>query len=48
MTKAYQIVTLAGDGIGPEVMAEAVKVIDWFPVTAQLARNARRGPRRRR
>ena len=24
------IVTLAGDGLGPEVMAEAVKVIEWF------------------
>ena len=28
MTK--HIVTLAGDGIGPEVMAEALKVITWF------------------
>jgi 3-isopropylmalate dehydrogenase len=30
MTAARQIVYLPGDGIGPEVMAEALKVIDWF------------------
>ncbi len=24
------ILLLAGDGIGPEIMAEAKKVIDWF------------------
>lgn len=30
MTKTRNLVTLPGDGIGPEVMAEAVKVIHWF------------------
>jgi 3-isopropylmalate dehydrogenase len=30
MTKTKQIVLLPGDGLGPEVMAEAVKVIGWF------------------
>ncbi|HYD17332.1 MAG TPA: 3-isopropylmalate dehydrogenase [Patescibacteria group bacterium] len=30
MTAAKNIVTLAGDGLGPEVMAEALKVIGWF------------------
>ena len=24
------LLILAGDGIGPEVMGEAVKIIDWF------------------
>ncbi len=30
MTRKHTIVTLAGDGLGPEVMAEALKVINWF------------------
>jgi 3-isopropylmalate dehydrogenase len=30
MSKKFKIVTLSGDGIGPEVMAEAVKILDWF------------------
>lgn len=30
MSKQYNIVTLAGDGLGPEVMAEAIKVVEWF------------------
>jgi 3-isopropylmalate dehydrogenase len=30
VTLEKRIVILPGDGIGPEVMAEAVKVIDWF------------------
>ena len=28
MTTNYHIAVLAGDGIGPEVMAEAIKVMD--------------------
>ena len=28
MTKAYEICTLAGDGIGPEIIAEGIKVLD--------------------
>src|SRR5689334_1063051 len=28
MTK--KIIALAGDGIGPEVMAEAVRILSWF------------------
>jgi isocitrate/isopropylmalate dehydrogenase len=28
MSKAYQIAVLPGDGIGPEVMAEGLKVLD--------------------
>ena len=27
MTKTYKICTLPGDGIGPEIMAEGVKVL---------------------
>ncbi|MDP5306604.1 3-isopropylmalate dehydrogenase [Paracoccus spongiarum] len=30
VTDAYSLLILPGDGIGPEVMAEVVKVIDWF------------------
>jgi 3-isopropylmalate dehydrogenase len=30
MTKTKQIIALPGDGIGPEVMLEALKVIAWF------------------
>ncbi len=30
MTNVRQIVVLPGDGLGPEVMAEALKVIAWF------------------
>ena len=30
------ILLLAGDGIGPEIMAEAKKVIDWFNVRKKL------------
>lgn len=30
MTAPYSLLVLPGDGIGPEVMAEVVKVIDWF------------------
>ncbi len=27
---AYKLFLLPGDGIGPEIMAEAVRIIDWF------------------
>ncbi|MDO5703634.1 MAG: 3-isopropylmalate dehydrogenase [Paracoccus sp. (in: a-proteobacteria)] len=30
MTQTYNLLILPGDGIGPEVMAEVVRVIDWF------------------
>ncbi|RJE81846.1 3-isopropylmalate dehydrogenase [Paracoccus onubensis] len=30
MTAPYSLLVLPGDGIGPEVMAEVVKVVDWF------------------
>lgn len=30
MSDTYSLLILPGDGIGPEVMAEVVKVIDWF------------------
>ncbi len=30
MTDSYSLLILPGDGIGPEVMAEVRKVIDWF------------------
>ena len=30
MSDSYSLLILPGDGIGPEVMAEVVKVIDWF------------------
>ncbi len=30
MTDSYSLLILPGDGIGPEVMTEVVKVIDWF------------------
>ena len=29
----YQIVTIPGDGIGPEVMSEVKKIIEWFTET---------------
>jgi 3-isopropylmalate dehydrogenase len=28
--KSYRILLLAGDGIGPEIMAEAKKILDWM------------------
>ena len=30
MTTSYKLLVLPGDGIGPEVMRETKKVIDWF------------------
>jgi len=31
------ILLLAGDGIGPEIMTEVKKVIDWFNVNKKLS-----------
>ena len=28
----HNVITLAGDGLGPEVMAEAIKVLGWFGI----------------
>ena len=30
MSDAYSLLILPGDGIGPEVMAEVVRIIDWY------------------
>jgi isocitrate/isopropylmalate dehydrogenase len=40
------LLILPGDGIGPEVMAEVRKVIDWFGTQRHRLRRERR-PRRR-
>ena len=32
------ILILAGDGIGPEVMAEVKKIIGWFDATSAASR----------
>ena len=37
MSDRYSLLILPGDGIGPEVMAEVVKVIDWFQVNRGMA-----------
>jgi 3-isopropylmalate dehydrogenase len=37
MTAQKRVVALQGDGIGPEIMAEALKVIDWFNKNAGAA-----------
>lgn len=36
MTQKHTLVTLEGDGLGPEVMAEALKVIRWFNKNADM------------
>ena len=36
MSKSYTLKILAGDGIGPEIMGEAAKVIDWINRTTDL------------
>ncbi|MDB6178098.1 3-isopropylmalate dehydrogenase [Paracoccus sp. Z330] len=36
MSEPYSLLILPGDGIGPEVMAEVVKVIDWFQANRGL------------
>ena len=30
MTDSYSLLILPGDGIGPEVMAQVTRIIDWF------------------
>ena len=30
MTNAYNVLILPGDGIGPEVMGEVRRLVDWF------------------
>ena len=37
MTNTRHILLLPGDGIGPEVTAEVVKLIDWFNANSSLA-----------
>ena len=37
MSDRYSLLILPGDGIGPEVMAEVVKVIDWFQANRGMA-----------
>ena len=37
MSDRYSLLILPGDGIGPEVMAEVVKVIDWFAANRGMA-----------
>lgn len=36
MSDAYSLLVLPGDGIGPEVMAEVVKLIDWLQANRGL------------
>jgi len=36
MTNTYKITLLPGDGIGPEVITEAVKVLDAVAVAAKF------------
>ena len=35
-TKKRKILLLPGDGIGPEVVAEVKKIIDWFNIINRL------------
>ena len=37
MTAPYSLLVLPGDGIGPEVMTEVVKVIDWFQANRDMS-----------
>jgi 3-isopropylmalate dehydrogenase len=41
------LLILPGDGIGPEVMAEVRRVIDWFGAKGGLTFDVERRPRRR-
>ena len=36
MSDSFSILILPGDGIGPEVMAEVVRVIDWFQANRDM------------
>jgi 3-isopropylmalate dehydrogenase len=37
MSDSFSLLILPGDGIGPEVMAEVVKIIDWFQANRGLS-----------
>ena len=41
---SLSLLILAGDGIGPEVMAEVKKIIDWFGEARGLRFDVRRSP----
>lgn len=43
MTQQRNIMILEGDGLGPEVMAEAVKVLEWFNKTQSTGFHLQRG-----
>ncbi len=43
MSDRYSLLILPGDGIGPEVMAEVVKVIDWFKTNRAMPFDIRHG-----
>ena len=43
MSDSYSLLILPGDGIGPEVMAEVVKVIDWFGANRGMSFDIRHG-----
>ncbi|MDQ1901770.1 3-isopropylmalate dehydrogenase [Paracoccus sp. WLY502] len=43
MSDSYSLLILPGDGIGPEVMAEVVKVIDWFGSNRGMSFDIRHG-----
>ena len=43
MSDSYSLLILPGDGIGPEVMAEVVKVIDWFQTNRGMSFTVRHG-----
>ncbi|MCK5374732.1 MAG: 3-isopropylmalate dehydrogenase [Alphaproteobacteria bacterium] len=36
MTKTYKLKVLAGDGIGPEIIKETYKIIDWINATSDI------------
>ena len=39
-----EVLVLPGEGIGPEVIAEAVKVLEWFTTYRDLDLNIRSEP----
>ena len=48
MADRNKLLILPGDGIGPEVMAEVRRVIDWLERKRDVRFDVARGPRRRR
>ncbi len=44
----HKLLLLPGDGIGPEVMAEVKRLIDWLNATRHCAVRDRAGPGWRR